>query len=169
MACPLLRKGGHNYGSISLGFRDNNDVLFSVSRMFWPLLWPHGHADRWIRRPASGFLLVLYSNHSSKTHRFWATSMGQTDKGTDTSLLNAPTVVAGGIISLRLIDATSLDGVGKWSAADPARRSAGVARSISQWRRKLCRCASVARLRGRNGDNTVALAYTHVAWPDSLP
>jgi len=30
------------------------------------------HADHWIRRPARASLLVYYSKHGSKTHRFWA-------------------------------------------------------------------------------------------------
>jgi len=38
-----------------------------------------------VRFPACGFLLVFYSNHSAKMHRFRARGMGQTERWTDRS------------------------------------------------------------------------------------
>jgi len=36
---------------------------FSASWTFGHFLWPNVHGDRCVRRPASGLLLVFYSNH----------------------------------------------------------------------------------------------------------
>jgi len=44
---------------------DIDDVSFSSSRTFG-----HDHADRWVLFPASGFLLVSYSNCGTKMHRY---------------------------------------------------------------------------------------------------
>jgi len=50
--------------------------------------WPYGHAGKWFRLPALGYLLLLYSNHSPKMHRFelraWDRQIdGQTSGRTD--------------------------------------------------------------------------------------
>ena len=42
--------------------------------------WPYGHADQWVGPPAWCFLLVFYSNHSPKMHRF---EQGAWDRETD--------------------------------------------------------------------------------------
>ena len=49
-------------------------------------VFAYGHTDPWVRLTAWGFLLVFYSNRSSKTYRF---HLGARDKETDRSL-NAP-------------------------------------------------------------------------------
>ena len=46
---------------------------------FWHFGLLEEHANQWAWLPAWGFLLVFYSNHSPKLHRFWAMGMGQTD------------------------------------------------------------------------------------------
>jgi len=60
-----------NNGSISCFFSRYWQCKFSVSMTFWPLLVAiQGHNDRWMRPPASDFLLVFYSSHVFKNHRF---------------------------------------------------------------------------------------------------
>ena len=65
-----------------LGLRYTDDVIFSAPRASC-LWWPYRHADWLVGFPARFFLLVFYSHHSSKTHRFSGRSMGQTDRWTD--------------------------------------------------------------------------------------
>jgi len=50
--------------------------------------WPYGHvADLWVRLSACGFLLVFYSNHTPKMHRYelWAQTDRETDRHTGES------------------------------------------------------------------------------------
>ena len=51
-------------------FRPVGGETISAPASFGHIRCPYGHADQWVRRPARGFLLVFYSNHSAKMHRF---------------------------------------------------------------------------------------------------
>lgn len=58
------------------------EEFMAIMYICWLILW-----NRWVWLPAWGFLLVSYSDHySSKTHRFWARGMGQSDRRTLASL-----------------------------------------------------------------------------------
>ena len=77
-----------------LKIHDGGKTIVDVpSARFWHFRWPYGHAGQWVRLPAWGFLLVFYSNHGPKMHRFelgaWD-GQRRTSRRTSATLLNAP-------------------------------------------------------------------------------
>ena len=69
-----------NNNPICILFGDTDDVILTRSRLFWLLPVDVGRLKAW------SYLLVFYSNHMPKTHRFSARGMGQTDTQTVRSI-----------------------------------------------------------------------------------